>query len=489
MPPETAAPTEATPTRSPLAEDRSHTTHHTVVIAGQRIEYTATAGIYVLKKEDGTPQASIFYIAYVREGVPTEGRPVTFSFNGGPGSSSVWLHLGALGPRRVARTDVGDPAAPPGRLEDNPDAILDVTDLVFIDPVTTGYSRAAKAEEAKDFHGVKPDIEAVADFIRLWTTRNRRWTSPKLLAGESYGTTRAAGLAAHLQERHAMYVNGLCLISSVLNFQTVLFHFGNDLPYVLHLPTYAAIAWYHGRIQGRPAGEDLRTFLREVEAWAVDTYAAALHRGDRLPAAERKAVAAQLSAYTGLGADWIERARLRILLSRFTQELLREAGQSVGRLDGRYKGIEYDAVVEHMTYDPSLAAITGVYAACLNHYVRDELGFESDLPYEILTDRVRPWTWSDASNRYLDVTEPLRTAMIHNPALRVFVANGYYDLGTPYFASEYTFDHLGLPEPWNDRVSMAWYEAGHMMYVHLPALRQLRLDLVAFLGTCTPAIP
>ena len=466
-------------------------TAHTIVINGETIAYTATAGRLVLKAEDEKegekPKASIFFVAYTRdrgsdvdEATHAAARPITFSFNGGPGSSSVWLHLGLLGPRRVVLEEDGRPVPPPYRLVDNDYSLLDKTDLVFIDPVTTGFSRAVPGEADKQFHGFKADIESVGDFIRLYVSRNHRWASPRYLIGESYGTTRAAGLSGYLQERHGLYLNGIMLVSVVLNFMTLRFAPGNDLPYLLFLPTYAATAHYHGRL-GRDVPGDLPALLAEVEGFAMNEYALALLRGDTLPTEERAAIAARLARYTGLSADYIERTNLRIDIHRFVKELLRDRRRTVGRLDSRYTGIDRDAAGEHHEFDPSYALIQGPYTGLLNDYVRRELRFESDLPYEILSDRVHPWSFDEHQNSYVNVGETLRQAMSMNPHLRVFVANGYYDLATPYLATRYTFDHLELDESLRGNVSMTHYEAGHMMYIHDPSLAQLRDDLAAFL--------
>lgn len=475
-------PENATPEPQPAPQDTLVTTQHSVTINGQAVAYTVTAGTLVLKEEDNTPKAAVFFTAYTRDDMtdPAQ-RPLTFAFNGGPGSSSVWLHLGLLGPRRVLMDDEGYALPPPYRLVDNEHSLLDVTDLVFIDPVSTGYSRAVKGDEAKEFHNIERDVEWVGEFIRLYTTRFRRWASPKFLAGESYGTTRAAALSGFLQQRHGLYLNGLALISTVLNFQTIDFHPGNDLPYLLFLPTYAATAWYHRRLAPE-LQLDLHQTLREVEAFARGEYAPALLQGAALSAGERRRVARKLARYTGLMPEYVEQSDLRIEIFRFTKELLRAQQRTVGRLDSRFVGIDRDAAGERPEFDPSYAAIQGPYTALLNDYVRRELGFESDLPYEILTGRVQPWDYGAYQNRYVNVAETLRAAICQNPALRVFVANGYYDLATPYFATEYTFNHLGLEPNLRGNINLGYYEAGHMMYIRRVALVQLKADLAAFIG-------
>jgi carboxypeptidase C (cathepsin A) len=476
----------------PLADVISQTSH-TVTIGDRTVQYTATAGRIILKAEDEKEgekaKAAIFFIAYTldrpaeaTESAHAAARPITFSFNGGPGSSSVWLHLGVLGPRRVVLEEDGRPLPPPYRLVDNTFSLLDKTDLVFIDPVTTGFSRAVPGESDKQFHGFKPDIESVGDFIRLYVSRYHRWGSPRFLVGESYGTTRAAGLAGYLQERHGLYLNGIMLVSVVLNFMTLAFDPGNDLPYILFLPTYAATAWYHRRLEP-DLQADLGPLLAEVEAFALSEYATGLMQGDALPAGARAELAARLARYTGLSIDYIEGTNLRVNIHRFVKELLRDQRRTVGRLDSRFTGIDRNAVGEGHEYDPSYAVIQGAYTGTLNDYVRRELRFESDLPYEILSERVRPWSFDQHQNAYVNVGETLRKAMSMNPHLKVFVANGYYDLATPYLATRYTFDHLELDESLRGNVTMTHYEAGHMMYIHDPSLEQLKRDLDGFLDS------
>ena len=456
-------------------------TKHTVTIDGKAIQYRATAGNLLLKDENGKPKANVFFIAYTKDGNrDNSGRPITFSFNGGPGSSSVWLHLGVLGPRRVKMADDGQALPPPYKLEDNEYSLLDVTDLVFIDPVTTGYSRAVPGEDDTQYHGVRQDIESVGAFIRLYTTRFKRWDSPKFLAGESYGTTRAAGLSNFLMERYGMYLNGIVLVSSILNFQTADFHPGNDLPYILFLPTYTATAWYHKKLSP-DLQSDLQSALKQSEAFALTEYSNALMKGDQLSPQERSSIAKQVAKFTGLSEAYVERANLRIEDSRFNKELLRDQRRTVGRLDSRFIGIDVDAAGEQIEYDPSYSAILGSFTATLNDYLRSELKYESDLPYEILTGRVWPWDFGSVKNQYLNVAEDLRHAMTENPFLRIFVANGYYDLATPYFATYYTFDHLGLDPSLKDHVTMGNYEAGHMMYIHRPSLVQFKSDVSRFL--------
>jgi len=459
------------------------TTHHSVALAdGTKIEYTANAGRVALKEEDGTEKAKIFFVAYTRDGVAnTDDRPITFCFNGGPGSSSVWLHLGAFGPRRAVVPDDATQPPLPYRLVDNAHSILDVSDLVFIDPVSTGFSRAVKEEEAGEYHEVGKDVESVGDFIRLYCTRNKRWASPKYLAGESYGTTRAAGLSGYLQNRHGMYLNGIVLVSSVLNFQTLAFDPGNDLPFILFLPTYCATAWYHGKLAKSLLDRPLPDLMKEVGEFAFARYASALMAGSNLPKSEQGKIQTQLARYTGLSKRLIEENDLRIGWDTFCDELLRDERQCVGRLDSRFKSFGNWAKKGEWMLDPSATAIMGVYSGTLNQYVRADLGYENDIPYEILTDRVHPWSYAErASNKYLEVGDTLRSAMTQNKHLRVIVTNGYYDVATPHAATEYTFSHISWDPQLLERISMTYYEAGHMMYVHEPSLARFKEDIAAF---------
>ncbi len=470
-----------TEAKKPEIEEKSSETQHAVTIDGQEIAYTAKAGTLILKDDEGNPKASIFYVAYTKNDVEdVSRRPITFSFNGGPGSSSVWLHLGVLGPRRVAMDEDGHPLPPPFKLVNNEYSLLDLTDLVFIDPVSTGFSRAAPGEEAKQFHGVEQDIQSVGEFIRLFTARSQRWESPKFLIGESYGTTRAAGLSSYLHEDLGIYVNGIMLVSAILNFQSARFVLGNDLPYILFLPTYAATAWYHKKLPADLQSLTLEAFLAQVEEFARGTYNIALMKGADLPDGERAEVVSTLARYTGLTETYVEQTNMRVNIHRFVKELLRDQRRTIGRYDSRITGIDRDAAGERHEYDPSYATVQGAYTAALNHYVRSVLDYKSDQSYEILTGKVQPWDYSKYQNQYVNVAENLRQALTYNPYLKVFVANGYYDLATPYFATQYTFNHLELDPTLRDHVSMGYYGAGHMMYLHGPSLAKLKADLAAF---------
>ena len=480
----------------PHFEEEVAETAHAVTIEGQEVAYVATAGRMLLREEEGKKKASFFYVAYTRDDTEDPpGRPIVFCFNGGPGSSSVWLHLGAFGPRRVDMTDDGMPYPPPGRVVDNGDSLLDFADLVFVDPVGTGFSRAIPGEEAKQFHHFKQDIEAVGEFIRIYLTRNKRWASPKFLAGESYGTTRAAGLAGHLFKRHGISFNGLILVSSILNFQTAgfdsktwTFERGNDLPYAVFLPTYAAAAWYHRRLEPQFLDRPLPDFVAEVEEFAAADYTLALFQGDALEPARFAEIAERVASYTGLPVDYVKAYQLRIEILRFCKELLRAQGLTIGRIDARYTGRDRFSAGDTIEEDPSIDAVMGPYTSALNDYVRRELTYESELPYEVLSMAVNEnWDYDDFKNAHVDVSETLRETMSRNPFMRVFVANGYYDLATPHSATEYTFAHLGLDASLRENVRMGYYEAGHMMYVHAESRHRLAEELRAFIGEEAPA--
>jgi carboxypeptidase C (cathepsin A) len=470
--------------KDPEPADDLVTTQHSITTDEGPLAYTVTAGRMVLRVEGHTEdkfdgpraKAEVFLTAYTADVPDATARPVTFAFNGGPGSSSVWLHLGLLGPRRVLAGDVGALLPPPYALADNPQTLLRHSDLVFIDPVSTGYSRAVKGEKSKDFHGYGPDIESVGEVIRLWTTRNGRWMSPKYLCGESYGTTRAAGLARYLQERYGMYLNGLMLVSAVLDFGTAEFNGGNDEPYVMYLPTYAAVAHYHGKHGDRPLPE----VLAEARAYAERDYRWVLGRGSRLTADERAAAAARLAELTGLSADYLDRVSLRPEHIRFLTELLRDRRLVVGRIDGRFTGWDTDYGRETWSADPSVDAIIGPYTAALNHYVRAELGYASDLPYEVLSERVYPWSYKEFENAYVFVQDKLAAAMRTNPRMRVHVDCGYHDLATPYYAAEHSLAHLQIPAELTANIEYSYYESGHMMYLHEPSRLAQAAELARF---------
>ncbi len=455
-------------------------TQHELALKGATLKYTARAGVIPLKDEFDETEAEIYFTAYELEGVEDRStRPLTFVFNGGPGSASIWLHMGALGPKRVVMEPEGWMPPPPFRYEDNARTWLDQTDLVFIDPVGTGFSRAAKEELDKKFWSFKGDIESVGEFIRLFLTRYQRWTSPLFLAGESYGTTRAAGLAGHLVDKGITF-NGVVLISTVLDIQSIRFLQANDLPFQLFVPTYTATAWYHKKLRADLQTRDLSDLMIEVKAWAGNELTVALMKGDQLGEVERQAVAKQLAAYTGLDLEYVLGTNLRINIFHFCKELLRSDKRSVGRLDSRFKGMEALAVTERPEFDPSMIAITPPYSAAFNHYVRSELGIETDLTYETLSFKVNEkWEWEKGT---LPATgEALRGAMAKNPYMKVFVGQGYYDLATPMLATEYMISHMNIDPAIRNNVEMTNYEAGHMFYLDVDSLAAFTGDVDKFL--------
>jgi carboxypeptidase C (cathepsin A) len=462
-------------------EEKKIETRHSLMLNGVRLDYTATAGTLLLRDQENKPTASIFYVAYTKDGVENRApRPITFSFNGGPGSSSVWLQMGLLGPRRVKLADDGSAVPPPYRLVDNEYSLLDETDLVFIDPVSTGYSRAIKPDDAKKFHGVEEDIRSVAEFIRLYTTRNTRWDSPKFIIGESYGTTRAAGLSGELRDHQRMNVNGIMLVSTVLNFETLHFSEGNDLPYLLYLPTYAAAAWYHKKLPEDLQKLPLPELLHQVESFVTGQYNNGLLMGASLPTDQRQEIVRKLARYTGLSETYIDRANLRVNLSRFAEELLRDQGRVLGRYDSRYTGFVRDRLAARMEYDPSAEAVFSAFNSTFNQYVRTELKFESDLFYELLTGSVNPWNWGE-QNAFVNVAETLADSMTRNPFLRVHVSSGLFDLATPYFATRYTFNHMDIDPSLAKNLTLDDYTAGHMMYLNLADLKKQKADLARFI--------
>ena len=485
-----AAPTAATtsaPERPAPAgpsvpvEDKIVTTSHLTTINGAEIRYTATAGTLVLRHPNGKARGHIFFVAYTRDGQDAATRPITFSYNGGPGSPAIWLHMGLMGPKRVKMAAEGFQPGPPYELVTNNESPLDVTDIVMIDPVQTGFSRAAEGEDSKQFTGVTGDIESVADFIRLYLTKFKRWPSPKFLLGESYGTMRSAGLAEALQSRHGVELNGIVLVSSILDYLSKGYAAGHDLPYANFLPSFTAIAWYHKKLPADLQGMDQRKAIDESRGFAYGEYLTQMAMGNRLTTAERQALAQKVARYSGLSADFILRANLRVTDPRFRKELLRDRGVSIGRLDARYTGLDADDAGEFQEYDPSNDALAGPYVALFSNYIRDELKWETDLPY-YTSGRVQPWDYAPYNNRYLNLVNELRTAMAKNPYLKVMVANGLYDMATPFAATEHTFAHLGFEDTYKERVSLKYYEAGHMMYIHAEMLKLLKKDVASFIN-------
>lgn len=481
---------EGTGETAAVEETRPAVTSHSIVIDGSTINYSTKTGKLILKNRKDEPTAEIFYIAYTKDDAEPEQRPLTFSFNGGPGSSSVWMHMGVLGPRRVRLTADGFALPPPHQLESNAYSLLDETDLVFIDPVSTGFSKPVDFEKEKSFHGLDQDVESVGEFIRRYITENGRWSSPRFLVGESYGTTRASALSLHLQERHGMYLNGIMLISAVLDFATIRYAEDNDNPYVYFLPSMAATAHYHGRLSGKYQEKQLDKLLKEVEAFAATDYREALFLGDSLSSEKAAEIAVKISAYTSIPEAEIKHRRLRLSAFDFFELLLADEGRQIGRFDGRYVGIapypwEWDA---GMNYDPSYAQIYGAYSSAFNDYVRRELGYEDDAPYEILAN-VRPWDYGKAFDaRYVNVSQRLREAMVMNPYLRVHVSAGYYDMATPYFAAQATADRMLLHPDLKSNISFSYYKAGHMMYTVESELARLKEALALFIRDSTPEI-
>lgn len=468
---------------SPVVE-KPVVTRHQVVAGRKTLDYTVTTGHLPIATDAGEVEARMFFIAYtLAQPQQSQPRPLLFIFNGGPGSSSVWLHLGTIGPRRVQMLADGTMPPPPYQLTDNEHTWLDQADLVFIDPVGTGYSRASKPDLTKKFATVQGDIEAIGSFIRLYLGRYQRWNSPLFLVGESYGAFRAAGLANYLLE-HGIAMNGTILISAIMNMQTVSFDAGNDLPYSLYLPSYTATAWYHGRLSA-PRQADLDQTLREAETWAETEYLAALAKGDRLTAAERNGIAARLAELTGLSPALITNRNLRVDSRTFVRELLRDRQLLTGTMDSRFLAANVTPASPH-GFDPTVAAIRPPYTALFNAYIREELGFKSDLEYFILGGGIGRWDW-EVKNSYADTSEDLRDALAKNPYMKLFVALGCFDLATPHFATEYTLNHLGLPPDLRRNITTHRYRAGHMMYLDLAALSQLQKDVAAFITSALPA--
>jgi carboxypeptidase C (cathepsin A) len=468
---------EATILPKPVSKESS------VMIDGQKIPYRVTSGKLQLQGDDGKPLAAVFHVSYMRSDMKDASkRPVMFAFNGGPGSSAVWLHIGVLGPKILSLPGDGtQPPTPPVRVVDNPLSILDVCDLVFVDPVTTGYSRAAKDVKPADFHGLDEDVKSLGDFIRRWITENKRWSSPKYLLGESYGGIRVAALSQHLQSRYGMSLNGVVLLSSLLDFSTLQSSQGNDLANLVFLPAFTGTAHYHRKIQG-----DRDALVRESAAFAFGDYAAALLKGNDLADDARREIADRLAGFTGIPAErWIKN-RLRVDPSLFRAELLRAEGKTLGRFDARVAWDAADVTSEYPEYDPSYALAYGAFSTALLDYMSAELGYHEDQPYEILTGKVQPWNWGP-SNSVTNVSDRLATAMRDNPRLRVLVMGGYTDLATPPEGVAHSVRHmLHLSSALRSNISTVFYEGGHMFYLNPPDLVKTRKDLLEFLKSANP---
>ncbi len=473
-------------------KEESSVTDHSLRIGTQSIPYKATASTTMLKDEKDEPTALIYSTAYVRSDVKdASARPVAFIYNGGPGSASVWLHMGAFGPRRVV-TAYAQPTPPaPYKVVDNANSLLDRTDMVFIDPVGTGYSRAVGKAQDKDFWGVDQDIHSLAQFIVTWITRNNRWNSPKFLIGESYGTFRSVGLGYYLHDHDHIDVNGIVLISSVLDSGTLAFRTGDDMTYVFYVPSYAAVAWVNKDLADRP--DNLEAFLTEARQFASTEYAAALMKGDRLSDAERAAVAKKLSRFTGLSEDFWIKAKLRVSLGQFSAELERAKGLTTGRYDARFTGPTYDMLTERAESDPSYDAVAGAFTVAINSYLREDLKFVTDRTYSVLGGEPSGhWDWKHAGPGRREgfpgspsVVEDLIAAMLYSPKLQVEVETGYFDMATPFFATEYTMDHLLLPKDRRERIHIDYYSSGHMVYLNEDEHDKLSANIRAFIDNAT----
>ena len=452
-------------------EERSSVTHHSATIGGQQINYTATAGTYIIRDDAGTPKATMFYVAYTKDGVEDIAkRPVSFSYNGGPGSASCFVHLG-FGPKRPVLTPDGHGLAAPYALTNNNESFLDATDIVFVDAISTGYSRPAPGENPAQFHGIIEDANYFSDFIYQYITKNQRWASPKFLIGESYGTTRSAQLSGILQRRHEIYLNGIVLVSTVA-FATA----DPDARTLFPFPSMVATAWYHKLLPQDLQSEPLEQVVQQAREFAQGPYHDALLKGDKLTGPERQKIIAQIARFTGLSPKYIDETNLRVASQRWFKELERDKRRTVGRLDSRFEGMDADAAGERDEYDPSEASYEGAWVADFQDYVRRELNWNTDMYYTV-TASVQPW---DQTGNNL-VAETLRSAMTQQSHLKVLVVCGYYDFATPFYGIEYTVAHMGLEPEIRKNISFTYYESGHMVYIDEQAHAKLHKDVDEFI--------